>query len=293
VQHRATTRKSGRHRTGSHRTGSHRRTEALQTHRVPQPPRLPLPTVATLALAGRTRHAALTATLVAGVTIAGVSAAAPAGLAHPMPAHRTTQVTRGMSATGMSPNAAEAQAAATDVDEAPRGGTLSWKAPTHKQRPAATATTATTTAAWVNPLPEAVVTSCFGERWGRLHAGVDLAAPYGTPIRAAGAGTVIAAGPTEGYGNAVLIDHHNGYLTHYGHMSEIKVKPGQQVTTGQQIGNEGSTGHSTGPHLHFEVHKGTYKNPIDPTEWLHQHAVQIPGCPPPPTRTDKDPHPTD
>jgi murein DD-endopeptidase MepM/ murein hydrolase activator NlpD len=250
--------------------------------------------VATLALPVRTRHAALTATLLAGVTIAGVTAATPAGQAHPMPAHRTTQVTQGMSATGMSPNAADARAEAADVDEAPPGGTLSWKAPTHKQRPAATtATTATTmeatTAAWVNPLPEAVVTSCFGERWGRLHAGVDLAAAYGTPIRAAGAGTVIAAGPAEGYGNAVLIDHHNGYLTHYGHMSEIKVKVGQQVTTGQYIGNEGSTGHSTGPHLHFEVHKGTYKNPIEPTEWLRQHGVEIPGCPPQPTKAVQPP----
>ena len=133
-------------------------------------------------------------------------------------------------------------------------------------------------APWVNPLPGAVVSSCFGMRWGRLHAGVDLAAPNGTPIRAAGAGVIVKAGAEAGYGNAVLIDHGNGYLTHYGHMSVITVRVGDEVTAGQQIGDEGSTGHSTGPHLHFEVHKGFYKNPIEPTGWLHEHGVDVPGC---------------
>jgi len=134
-------------------------------------------------------------------------------------------------------------------------------------------------ARWLQPISGAVVTSCFGQRWGRLHAGVDLAAPYGTAIRTVGAGVVVAAGPEGGYGNAVLIDHGNGFLTHYGHMSAIAVHPGQRVSAGQPIGNEGSTGHSTGPHLHFEVHEGTYKNPIEPTHWLHTHGVEIPGCP--------------
>jgi murein DD-endopeptidase MepM/ murein hydrolase activator NlpD len=131
---------------------------------------------------------------------------------------------------------------------------------------------------WVNPMPGAATTSCFGPRWGRLHAGVDLAAAHGTPIRAAGAGTVVRAGMADGYGNAVLIDHGNGYLTHYGHMSAITVTEGQRVEVGAQIGNEGSTGRSTGPHLHFEVHEGSYKNPIEPTAWMHEHGVDIPGC---------------
>ncbi|AGL14553.1 M23 family metallopeptidase [Actinoplanes sp. N902-109] len=131
---------------------------------------------------------------------------------------------------------------------------------------------------WINPMPEGSVTSCFGERWGRLHAGVDIAAPSGTPIRAAGTGVVVAAGMADGYGNAVLIEHSNGYLTHYGHMSAITVTAGQHVEVGDQIGNEGSTGHSTGPHLHFEVHQGTYKNPIEPTRWMHEHGVDIHGC---------------
>ncbi|BAL85933.1 putative M23-family secreted peptidase [Actinoplanes missouriensis 431] len=134
---------------------------------------------------------------------------------------------------------------------------------------------------WVHPMPSAGVTSCFGPRGGRLHAGVDLAAAHGTPIVAAGAGTVVSAGPAGGYGNAVLIRHANGYLTHYGHMSEIQVAAGQRVTAGEQIGLEGSTGHSTGPHLHFEVHAGHYKNPIEPTAWMHAHGVDISGCPTP------------
>ncbi|MFG1607284.1 peptidoglycan DD-metalloendopeptidase family protein [Actinoplanes sp. NPDC049265] len=149
----------------------------------------------------------------------------------------------------------------------------------HKPKPQPKPATATATAvAWVNPLPEARVTSCFGQRWGRLHAGVDLAAPNGTPIRAAGAGVVVAAGAESGYGNAVLIDHGNGFLTHYGHMSAITVTVGRRVLPGTQIGNEGSTGHSTGPHLHFEVHEGHYKNPIEPTTWMRAHNVLIPGC---------------
>jgi murein DD-endopeptidase MepM/ murein hydrolase activator NlpD len=122
------------------------------------------------------------------------------------------------------------------------------------------------------------VTSCFGQRWGRLHAGVDLATATGTPIRAAGAGVVVVAGQDGGYGTAVLIDHGDGFLTHYGHMSVVTAQAGQQVDAGEQIGNEGSTGHATGPHLHFEVHQGGYKNPIEPTEWMHLHGVDIPGC---------------
>jgi murein DD-endopeptidase MepM/ murein hydrolase activator NlpD len=160
-----------------------------------------------------------------------------------------------------------------DANQVSTGGALAATPLQRKTRPLPKVT-----AAWVNPLPEGAVTSCFGQRWGRLHAGVDLATASGTPIRAAGTGTVVAAGPADGYGNAVLIDHGNGYLTHYGHMSEITATVGQKVRAGQQIGLEGSTGHSTGPHLHFEVHKGYYQNPIEPTRWMHKHGVDIPGC---------------
>ncbi|MFD0518277.1 M23 family metallopeptidase [Paractinoplanes durhamensis] len=147
-----------------------------------------------------------------------------------------------------------------------------------KSRPQATVAAVAGGAAWVNPHPTARVTSCFGLRWGRQHEGVDMAAPDGTPIVAAGAGTVVRAGVAQGYGNAVLIDHGDGWLTHYGHLSVITVVEGQRVAAGQQIGNEGSTGHSTGPHLHFEVHQGFYQNPVEPTAWMHAHGVNILGC---------------
>ncbi|MFF5085080.1 M23 family metallopeptidase [Actinoplanes sp. NPDC000266] len=167
---------------------------------------------------------------------------------------------------------------------APPVGDIAGQSAGQKKRPkpvvvaAAPNAAAETGAAWVNPNPAGRVTSCFGQRWGRLHAGVDIAGPHGSPILAAGAGVVVRAGAAAGYGNAVLIDHGNGYLTHYGHMSVIAVSAGQHVTPGERIGDEGSTGHSTGPHLHFEVHVGTYKNPIEPTRWLHEHGVRLPGC---------------
>ena len=85
------------------------------------------------------------------------------------------------------------------------------------------------------------------------HPGIDIDAPYGTPVHAAGNGVVIWAGWQGGYGNFVLIDHGNGLITAYGHQSRIAVTRGQTVTQGDLIGYEGSTGYSTGPHVHFEV----------------------------------------
>ncbi|MFF0151300.1 M23 family metallopeptidase [Micromonospora sp. NPDC005203] len=133
------------------------------------------------------------------------------------------------------------------------------------------------TPAWVNPMPGAEVTSCYGQRWGTLHAGIDLALPSGTPIRAAAAGTVTQAGDaSDGYGNSVFIDHGNGYLTHYAHQSRIAVTVGQAVKAGQVIGYEGATGDATGPHLHFEVHQGMW-NQIDPAPFMRSHGVDL-GC---------------
>ena len=86
-----------------------------------------------------------------------------------------------------------------------------------------------------------------------MHEGIDLGAAYGTPIAAAAAGTVIYAGWMEGYGNLTVIDHGGGLATAYGHQSRIAVGIGQTVAQGDIIGYVGSTGHSTGPHLHFEV----------------------------------------
>ncbi|MCO1599516.1 M23 family metallopeptidase [Micromonospora sp. RHAY321] len=133
------------------------------------------------------------------------------------------------------------------------------------------------TPAWVDPMPGAAVTSCYGQRWGTLHAGIDLALPSGTPIHAAASGTVVQAGDAaDGYGNSVFVDHGNGYLTHYAHQSRIAVTVGQKVKAGQVIGYEGATGDATGPHLHFEVHQGMW-NQIDPAPFMRARGVDL-GC---------------
>jgi murein DD-endopeptidase MepM/ murein hydrolase activator NlpD len=110
------------------------------------------------------------------------------------------------------------------------------------------------------------VTSPFGYRWGRLHAGIDIGVPYGTPIHAAASGTVVLAGWTGGYGNYTCIDHGGGMATCYGHQSSYAISGGAQVTQGQVIGYVGSTGHSFGAHLHFEVRING--NPVDPLGYL-------------------------
>jgi len=110
------------------------------------------------------------------------------------------------------------------------------------------------------------VTSPFGYRWGRLHEGIDIGVAYGSPIHAAAAGRVIWCGWLGGYGNLTVLDHGGGLATAYGHQSSIAVSCGQEVAQGQVIGYVGSTGHSTGPHLHFEVRvNGT---PVDPLGYL-------------------------
>lgn len=109
------------------------------------------------------------------------------------------------------------------------------------------------------------VNSPYGWRWGRAHRGVDINLKTGDPVHAAFGGVVRVACPMGGYGNVIVIRHHNGLETVYGHLSKIKVKPRQIVNAGDVIGLGGSTGHSTGPHLHFEV-RFQYET-FDP-EWI-------------------------
>ena len=113
-----------------------------------------------------------------------------------------------------------------------------------------------------------VFTSGYGWRWGRMHKGIDIAAPVGTPIVAVADGQVISAGwNSGGYGNLVKIKHFNGSISLYAHNSKILVRNGEWVKQGQQIAKMGSTGFSTGPHLHFEIHtKG--KKAVNPVALL-------------------------
>jgi hypothetical protein len=128
----------------------------------------------------------------------------------------------------------------------------------------------------VLPVNGARLTSGFGARWGTLHAGIDLAAPIGTPEYAAMDGVVLEAGPASGFGLAVYIQHENGDVTVYGHMEKILVQAGQVVKAGETIALLGNRGQSTGPHLHFEVHVGGLNGKkIDPRPWLRERGIDI------------------
>jgi murein DD-endopeptidase MepM/ murein hydrolase activator NlpD len=126
---------------------------------------------------------------------------------------------------------------------------------------------------WLLPLDEYEFTAPYGVRWGKLHAGVDLAISEGTVYSAVHGGKVILAQWYGGYGYCIMIDHGNGLVTVYGHSSELLVKQGDTVKAGQVIGVVGSTGHSTGPRLHLEIHvNGTA---VDPVPWFKQHGVDL------------------
>lgn len=120
----------------------------------------------------------------------------------------------------------------------------------------------------------APISSPFGPRWGRFHGGIDLAANMGEPIKAARSGEVVLAGAYQDYGLAIILRHADGTKTLYGHCSVLKVKAGQQVKQGDVIGLVGSTGLSTGPHLHFEVRVNDQaRDPLmylPPNQYVHR-----------------------
>ncbi len=265
MKHRQPTR--GRHRLAE--AGRHRAQEHLLGHGRHRAP---------LDVAERGRQVAAAAALLASVGVTG------AGLARTAP-------DTGQAVVAVEPPdtaAVAARAAVPAADRAARPGpqllSAQDKAPrptknATKKAPAKKAAPKKVVVRWVDPMPAGRTTSCFGPRWGRLHAGVDLAAPAGTPVRAAGAGRVVEAGTwAGGYGISVLVEHGNDHLTHYAHLRSRLVSVGDRVTVGQQLGEEGSTGNSTGPHLHFEVHRGRWRNPVEPTAWLAERGVTIPGC---------------
>ena len=127
---------------------------------------------------------------------------------------------------------------------------------------------------WVFPIGKYKYTSGFGSRWGRLHAGIDLAAPVGTPIYSVSSGVVLKAGNTGSCGNNVWIEHWDGTVTRYCHMDYMSVRVGQRVAPGEKVGGNGNTGRSYGPHLHFEVRPGGENaDPVDPIGWLRAKGL--------------------
>ena len=142
--------------------------------------------------------------------------------------------------------------------------------------PSVPQTGGSTSGAWMMwPTYTKYLTSTYGPRTNPVtgifttHDGVDIGASYGTSIWTAAGGTVVYAGWNGGYGNCVMINHGNGYTTLYGHMSQIAVSNGQTVSMGQVVGYVGSTGNSTGPHLHFEIRASSTAQTLDPMGFIY------------------------
>ncbi|MEU3604637.1 LysM peptidoglycan-binding domain-containing M23 family metallopeptidase [Streptomyces sp. NPDC035033] len=147
------------------------------------------------------------------------------------------------------------------------------------ERAAAPAAAQPASTGWVAPVSGGVSTPyrASGSMWSSgYHTGADFIASSGTTVRAVGAGTVVSAGWSGAYGNEVVIQHADGNYSQYAHLSSLSVSAGQSVSGGQQIGLSGSTGNSTGPHLHFEIRTApSYGADIDPLAYLRQHGVSI------------------
>lgn len=126
---------------------------------------------------------------------------------------------------------------------------------------------------WLLPLDDYTFTSPYGIRWGKLHAGIDLAAPEGTPYKAVHAGVVTAAGYNGGYGYSITVKQDNGVEVIYAHSRRLLVKTGDKVKAGQAIGEVGNTGYSYGTHLHLEVHVNGA--PTDPIPFLRDRGVDV------------------
>ncbi|MEV4945282.1 LysM peptidoglycan-binding domain-containing M23 family metallopeptidase [Streptomyces sp. NPDC053755] len=132
---------------------------------------------------------------------------------------------------------------------------------------------------WVAPVGNGISTPyrASGSMWSSgYHTGVDFMASSGTSVKAVGAGTVYSAGWSGSYGNEVVIQHADGTYSQYAHLSSLSVSAGQSVSGGDEIGLSGSTGNSSGPHLHFEMRTGPgYGSDIDPLEYLRQKGVGV------------------
>ncbi|MER5982743.1 M23 family metallopeptidase [Streptomyces sp. NPDC001787] len=140
---------------------------------------------------------------------------------------------------------------------------------------------------WVAPVETYALSAGFdsaGAHWAKRHTGQDFAVDIGTPVRSVGAGRVVSVSCGGAFGVEVLVRHPGGYYTQYAHLAGVAVDQGEQVHAGQWVGQSGTTGNSTGPHLHFEVRlTPQLGSGVDPARWLREHGVRIgPGTPPGP-----------
>lgn len=198
-------------------------------------------------------RSAVVANAVAGTLNGGFSQGSPAAARQlPQAASRAAQTTAvGNIRTGLAAARVSAAQAATRAAAASAARAKTWAAPMSSRK----------------------VNSGFGSRWGRLHAGLDIDCETGAPVRAMSGGTVTFAGVQGGYGNKVEVTFWDGTLAYFGHLSSIDVSEGDKVTRGDLLGKCGSTGRSTGPHLHLEIRPRGAKDPVDPAPWLRDHGM--------------------
>ncbi|WP_405599790.1 peptidoglycan DD-metalloendopeptidase family protein [Streptomyces sp. NBC_01410] len=132
---------------------------------------------------------------------------------------------------------------------------------------------------WVTPVEHYELSAGFdsaGQHWAHRHTGQDFAVGIGTPVRSVGAGRVLSVSCGGAFGIQMVVQHPGGYYTQYAHLAAVTVDQGEQVRTGQWIGQTGTTGNSTGPHLHFEVRLTPYLGSgVDPAVWLREHGVPL------------------
>ncbi|MFC8899971.1 M23 family metallopeptidase [Streptomyces cinereoruber] len=227
------------------------------------------------------------ATRVAAVALAtaGLGASLVAGAGSAFAAEGKAVVPTAATASAAVAAQAETQAhLAAQVKAAAAKKTVAVKATSVKATATKKAVTAKKAPAWVKPVSSYTLSASYnqgGAMWAHKHSGQDFAVPVGTPVKAAGAGTVVKAGPYGGgdgpaYGNAIVIKHANGKYSQYAHLSKIQVKIGQKVGAGQKIALSGNTGNSSGPHLHFEIRTTpNYGSAVNPAAFLRAHGVGI------------------
>ncbi|MFG2878954.1 peptidoglycan DD-metalloendopeptidase family protein [Streptomyces sp. NPDC048337] len=187
------------------------------------------------------------------------------------------------SAPAEAPAPAEASSDEASGEEQDAPAPAPAQQPKQAQKPKSTGTSteakAPSAAGFVAPVGGGISTQYKtpGAMWSSgYHTGVDFIASSGTTVKAVGAGTVVSAGWGGSYGNEVVIRHEDGKYSQYGHLSSLSVSVGQSVTAGQTLGLSGSTGNSTGPHLHFEIRTGpSYGSDIDPIAYLRSKGVTI------------------
>ncbi|MEV6205316.1 M23 family metallopeptidase [Streptomyces sp. NPDC051771] len=231
----------------------------------------------------RVMNPAVRTTAVALAT-AGLGATLVAGAGSAFAAESKAAPVAGTAAAAVAAQAETQAKAAAQVKAAKAQAAKAAQVKAAAKKAAAKPAAAKKAKGWVKPVASYALSASFnqgGAMWAHKHSGQDFAVPTGTPVKAAGAGTVVKAGPNGGgdgpaYGNAIVVKHANGTYSQYAHLSKIKVHVGQKVGAGQQIALSGNTGNSSGPHLHFEIRTTpNYGSAINPAAFLRTHGVTI------------------